>query len=103
VADVLQVEQVDRDAAANYTAKYPTDDATFSFEMRQGAADNHSLVQAFVSHRIAAQAEIVEQAARLCESAAAQWDRTDMGHHIASSYRRTAEYISALSRAGKSS
>lgn len=58
----VTVTQADREAAADYASAHPDDDATFSFEMREGAADNHYLVQAFAVHRAAALADLAEQA-----------------------------------------
>lgn len=50
----MQIEQIDRDAAANLMERMPFGGMVGSVSVRSGESDNHMFVQAFAAHRNAA-------------------------------------------------
>ena len=71
------VTQADRDAAASYWKSHGIGDQTIYVAYRSGIKDNTSLVQAFMAHRIAAEAaqreldaQLIEADAKLCDCSA---------------------------------
>lgn len=55
----MQVEQIDRDAAASGYYAWCSGNPVIPERMTAGTADDHSMVQAFARHRQQARAEVV--------------------------------------------
>jgi len=55
----MQVEQIDRDAAASGYYAWCSGNPVIPERMTAGTADDHSMVQAFARHRHQARAEVV--------------------------------------------
>lgn len=61
----MQVEQIDRDAAASGYYAWCSGNPVIPERMVAGTADDHSMVQAFARHRHQARAEVVGEIERL--------------------------------------
>ena len=86
----MQVEQIDRDAAASGYYAWCSGNPVIPERMTAGTADDHSMVQAFARHRHQARAEVVgeivawlEEMYENCESIDGMLTRMDSKDELA--------------------
>jgi hypothetical protein len=82
VTEAVEVEQIDRDAAADYTVEQLGEHdylEALLADMREGRADGSKLVQSFARHRIAARADLLARIEALEDGLRGMLRLADMG------------------------
>ena len=77
----MQVEQIDREAAASGYFAWCSGNPVIPDRMKAGTADDHSMVQAFARHRIAERERVLAELVALQEQRLAELEAKFGGHY----------------------